>query len=213
MCIVCDPPELCFFVWIYVFLCVFWCIMCEFVCICVNLCVYLYILCVIVWFCVYNVCILCIYASQIRVPNWRPRYASQIDVPIRVPNELFIKVQSVTCVCIRVPDWGVYTRPELVCIYASQIVGYIRVPVCIYASRMSVSIVYICVFLVCFMCIYGVLWIFCDFFVFLFLGYILWIVCIFLFFSFDCMRISHWGYFEWMRFLSIFIDFFVYFDL
>jgi hypothetical protein len=174
-------PELCILCKYMCFYVFFVCILCEFVCICVNLCVYLYILCVIVWFCVYNVCILCIYASQIRVPvciyasqirvpNWRPRYASQIDVPIRVPNELFIKVQSVTCVCIRVPDWGVYTRPELVCIYASQIVGYIRVPVCIYASRMSVSIVYICVFLVCFMCIYGVLWIFCDFFVFLFLG-------------------------------------------
>jgi hypothetical protein len=49
----------------------------------------------------------------IRVPDWGSRYASQIGVPIRVPNELFIKVWVPGVVS----GWGVYTgvdtRPNL----------------------------------------------------------------------------------------------------
>ena len=161
MCIVCDPPELCFLCEYMCFLCEYMCFLCEFVCICVNLCVYLYILCVIVWFCVYNVCILCIYASQIRVPvciyasqirvpNWRPRYASQIDVPIRVPNELFIKVQFGVPTCSVCSCASQTTRPELrvqirvptteCCILCAIRVPTlcIRVPTFVYASQLCV---------------------------------------------------------------------------
>ena len=77
-------------------LCILWCVWCG--------------LCGIVY------CVVSGYASQIRVPDTRPKYASQIGVPIRVPNELFIKVSNsggpggvfVCGGCIRVPTWGVY---------------------------------------------------------------------------------------------------------
>ena len=156
-----------------------------------------------------------VYASQIRVPNWhpytRPNFASQIDVPIRVPNELFIKVQSVQYVCIRVPNWGVYTRPKLTCIYASRIEGYIRVPDCVYI-RVPTS-VYICVYSVflCILCIFRDFYVFIFFCIFPFSGLFCGFYMNFLFFSFDCMRISLEACFECMKIFSDFIEFFVYF--
>jgi hypothetical protein len=143
-------------------LCTFLCILCTFLCI-------LYVLCG------YASQLVCIYASQIRVPNYVPGYASQIDVPIRVPNELFIKVQVGGCaeciLCVHVD-----TRPNFVYVYASQLVcvdtrpRYASQLLCVdtrpnfvygYASRLS----YVCFFVF-------VLFFFC-FFVF--------VVCIFVF--------------------------------
>src|SRR6185295_11895831 len=67
---------------------------------------------------------LCVYTR----PNFVHGYASQINVPIRVPNELFIKVRNEytrTCThmytCIRVPTSCMYTRPNFVYGYASQL--------------------------------------------------------------------------------------------
>src|SRR6185503_7813565 len=80
------------------------------------------------------------YASRIVCMDTRPNfvhgYAPQINVPIRVPNELFIKVHTVcthACThmytCIRVTTSCMYTRPKL-CVW-------IRVPSCVsgYASQ------------------------------------------------------------------------------
>src|SRR6185503_4201971 len=72
------------------------------------------------------------YASRIVCMDTRPNfvhgYASQINVPIRVPNELFIKVRyecTRACThmytCIRVPTSCMYTRPNFVYGYASQL--------------------------------------------------------------------------------------------
>ena len=139
-------------------------------------CGFLCIVCVFVLFLRY------IYASplevHIRVPTFggiytRPKlhppiYASQIEVHIRVPNELFIKVQVVG-----------------VCGYASQIVGYIRVPTCVYIrvptcggiytrpnlciyTRPNLCIVYeFCIFYVFSMVFYDILWFSMVFYVFL----------------------------------------------
>src|ERR1041384_2213412 len=92
-----------------------------------------------------------VYASRIGVPNCgtytRPNfvygYASQIDVPIRVPNELFIKVLVVRIVCIRVPNWCTYTRPKLTSRYASRMSYLLRdwlCVLCVYASQIGVRI-------------------------------------------------------------------------
>src|SRR5918996_2370328 len=51
---------------------------------------------------------MCIYASQLGVPNWCIYTRPKLECPIRVPNELFIKVKF----------WG--------CILASQIVGIVQ---------------------------------------------------------------------------------------
>src|ERR1044071_7705097 len=156
----------------------------------------------------------CVYLCTDTRPNFtytRPSYASQIDVPIRVPNELFIKVQSVQYVCIRVPNWCVYTRPKLTCIYASRIEGYIRVPDCVYI-RVPISF-YICVYIVflCILFIFRDFYVYCDFYIFLFSGLFCDFYMNFLFFSFDCMRISLEACFECMKIFSDFIEFFVYF--
>ena len=77
-------------------------------------------------FCVYIVCILCVYASRIV-------YILCVFCVNCVYLCLFvcICVYSVCFVCI-LCVYCVYTRPELVCIYASRIGG-----MCIYASRIS----------------------------------------------------------------------------
>ena len=67
-----------------------------------------------------------LYASQIGVPNWRPK----IGIPIRVPNELFIKVLfsggpgcTFWCTLYRgVVQSVVHTRPNL----ASRIGGIVQ---------------------------------------------------------------------------------------
>src|SRR6185436_3274922 len=77
------------------------------------------------------------YASRIVCMDTRPNfvhgYASQINVPIRVPNELFIKVRNE---CTRACTHNVHmdTRPKL-CVW-------IRVPSCVYgyASQLCVWI-------------------------------------------------------------------------
>ena len=80
------------------------CIVCEYVCI--------------LWYCVYTRPELrYIYASQLHTPRFDP----QIGVPIRVPNELFIKV-SVWGVCSVV---CVYTRPNYTPPCFGCILGYI----------------------------------------------------------------------------------------
>src|SRR6188474_1480040 len=83
------------------------------------------------------------YASQVVCMDTRPNfvygyasqvvygYASQINVPIRVPNELFIKVRN-ECTRARTHNVHVYTRPNFVCVYASQLCVWIRVPSCVY---------------------------------------------------------------------------------
>jgi len=87
-----------------------------------------------------------IYASQLGVPN----YASQIDVPIRVPNELFIKVQFGVPTCSVCSCASQTTRPELrvqirvptteCCILCAIRVPTlcIRVPTFVYASQLCV---------------------------------------------------------------------------
>jgi hypothetical protein len=95
--------------------------MCVFVCNCVNLCgilcEYVCILCQSVSFCVIlcrfvciPVCIVCI-CTYFRVPNCGVCISTpEIDVPYRVPNELFIKVSVLGCtilgVCVHVCIWG-----------------------------------------------------------------------------------------------------------
>ena len=50
-------------------------------------------------------------ASRIGVPNWRPELASRIEGLQRVPNELFIKVQSGGVFrCTQCAHWGVFQR-------------------------------------------------------------------------------------------------------
>src|SRR6185295_2734243 len=106
------------------------------------------------------------YASRIVCMDTRPNfvhgYASQINVPIRVPNELFIKVRnSCTRACthnVHVytrPKWGVWIRgPMGVYGYASHVVCmdtrhklsvWIRVPTLCMDTRPT------CEF-VCFLC-------------------------------------------------------------
>ena len=114
----------------------------------------------------------CVYLCTDTRPNFtytRPRYASQIDTHIRVPTSrpkltsryasrmsylLRYSPRSMCVyasrigVCIRVPNWRVYTRPELRGIYASQIVY-------IYASQLLCIYVYIVFF--CVFCVYFVI--------------------------------------------------------
>src|SRR6185503_651770 len=87
----------------------------------------------------------CRYASQVVCMDTRPKlcvytrpnfvhgYASQINVSIRVPNELFIKVRN-ECTRAFTHNVHVYTRPKL-CVW-------IRVPSCVYgyASQLCVWI-------------------------------------------------------------------------
>src|ERR671919_1456370 len=47
---------------------------------------------------------MCIYASQLGVPNWCIYTRPKLECPIRVPNELFIKVCS---------SGGAFWRPRL----------------------------------------------------------------------------------------------------
>src|ERR1700752_545785 len=102
---------------------------------------------------------LCIYTR----PNFVHGYASQINVLIRVPNELFIKVRN-ECTHARTHNVHVYTRPNFVCVYASQLCVWIRVPSCVYgyASQLECFVWFLCEF-------YGILWnsmVFCvNFFV------------------------------------------------
>src|SRR6185436_14181306 len=86
---------------------------------------------------------LCVYTR----PNFVHGYASQINVPIRVPNELFIKVRNeCTRACTHV---HVYTRPNFVHVYASQVVCmdtrpklcvWIRVPTLCMDTRPNLSV-------------------------------------------------------------------------
>src|ERR1700741_974654 len=113
---------------------------------------------------------LCIYTR----PNFVHGYASQIDVPIRVPNELFIKVRN-ECTRACTHNVHVYTRPNFVCVYASQLCVWIRVPSCVYgyASQLCVwirvptlcrdtrpNLSVLCGFYVNSMEFYGILWFF-----------------------------------------------------
>ena len=97
------------------------CVECVYLCNCVNLCgilcEYVCILCQSVSFCVIlcrfvciPVCIVCI-CTYFRVPNCGVCISTpEIDVPYRVPNELFIKVSVSGCTilggCVHVCIWG-----------------------------------------------------------------------------------------------------------
>ena len=138
-------------------------------------------------------CSLCI-----RVPDWRPRLASQIGVPfgggggvpncgvrIRVPNELFIKV-----LFPGYPGWGAVFGGWGGCIWGG---GYLY-PVCI----------------LCVMCDYGVLgvsggfggvyWGFCVYCVYLGVSGVLGVFGSFWCFGGISMRIFAWVYLDFEGF-------------
>src|SRR5690349_19790986 len=119
--------------------------MCVFVCNCVNLCgilcEYVCILCQSVSFCVIlcrfvciPVCIVCI-CTYFRVPNCGVCISTpEIDVPYRVPNELFIKVSVSGCTILG----GVCT-----CVYLGvcQYGGF-----CVHMCQLCVFLCVLCVF-------------------------------------------------------------------
>src|ERR1043165_2954624 len=98
------------------------CVECVYLCVivsicvvfCVNMCVFCVNLCHFVSYCVVLLCIpVCIVfiCTYFRVPNCGVCISTpEIDVPYRVPNELFIKVSVLGCtilgVCVHVCIWG-----------------------------------------------------------------------------------------------------------
>jgi len=91
----------CVYLCVIVSICVVFCVnMCQYVSFCVILCRFVCI----------PVCIVCI-CTYFRVPNCGVCISTpEIDVPYRVPNELFIKVSVLGCtilgVCVHVCIWG-----------------------------------------------------------------------------------------------------------
>src|SRR5690349_19473954 len=121
-----------------VYLCVFVGILCEYVSICV-------ILCHIVSFCVYSCGIVCI-CTYFRVPNCGACISTpEIDVPYRVPHELFIKVSVLGCtilgVCVHVCIWGCVNMGGFcvhmcqLCVFLCESLGFVCI--CTYSGVKS----------------------------------------------------------------------------
>ena len=105
----------CVYLCVIVSICVVFCVnMCQYVSFCVILCRFVCILCHIVCICTY-----------FRVPNCGVCISTpKIDVPYRVPNELFIKVSVSGCtilgVCVYVCIWGLCQYGGF-CVYMCQL--------------------------------------------------------------------------------------------
>jgi len=118
----------CVYLCVIVSICVVFCVnMCQYVSFCVILCRFVCI----------PVCIVCI-CTYFRVPNCGVCISTpEIDVPYRVPNELFIKVSVLGCTILG----GVY-----MCVFGGVSIWGVSVSICVNCVYSCVYCVYLYVF-------------------------------------------------------------------
>ena len=118
----------CVYLCVIVSICVVFCVnMCQYVSFCVILCRFVCI----------PVCIVCI-CTYFRVPNCGVCISTpEIDVPYRVPNELFIKVSVSGCTILG----GVY-----MCVFGGVSIWGVSVSICVNCVYSCVYCVYLYVF-------------------------------------------------------------------
>ena len=128
------------------------CVECVYLCVIVSICVFCVNMCQYVSFCVIlcrfvciPVCIVCI-CTYFRVPNCGVCISTpEIDVPYRVPNELFIKVSVLGCtilgVCVHVCIWGCVNMGGFcvhmcqLCVFLCESLGFVCI--CTYSGVKS----------------------------------------------------------------------------
>jgi hypothetical protein len=128
----------CVYLCVIVSICVVFCVnMCQYVSFCVILCRFVCI----------PVCIVCI-CTYFRVPNCGVCISTpEIDVPYRVPNELFIKVSVLGCtilgVCVHVCIWGCVNMGGF-CVHMCQLCVFLCV-LCVFVRILVWNPVNMCV--------------------------------------------------------------------